>query len=308
MMYLSFQDVTRQLFYCPHTAILCVQGTHPVSGTKAKAAVLVLEGQTNPDASLARSGRGCWLDDRNRISSSVFSALRDAADILRRATPDDFDDHDLASFDSLAESLLCSIAALRHEKRKRPATVNEMAQFIAGQIAPPNPEQEKKRMKGTMLLPGGIEARVRRRAEGKCELCGSEYMLTPHHVIKRADGGLDHEDNLALLCRKCHNIVEDAGYNSRHDLLRSGRNLIDKPKTLDPEEAQSRADKAAATRATNYAETLRQNAEIEAWDKWKYATHAIPILTLEEVALLPVPLKEWHVWVYGGGHSRNAGK
>jgi hypothetical protein len=241
-------------------------------------------------------------------SSCVFSALRSAADKLRHATPDDFDDHDLASFDSLAGNLLCSIAALRNEKRKRTATVNEMTQFIAGQMMPPKTEQEKRHMKTTMLLPGGVEAKVRRRAEGKCEICGTEYMLTPHHVIKRADGGLDHEDNLALLCRKCHNIVEDAGYNSRQDLLRNGRNLIDKPKTLAPEEAQSRADKAAATRATNYAETLRHNAEIEIWDKWKYATNAIPIMTLEEVALLPVPLKEWHVWVYGGGHSRNAGK
>lgn len=163
-------------------------------------------------------------------------------------------------------------------------------------------------MKTTMLLPGGVEAKVRRRAEGKCELCGSEYMLTPHHLIKRVDGGLDHEDNLALLCRKCHNLVEDAGYNSRYDLLRMGRSLLDKPKLIDPDEAQSRADKAAATRAAHYAETLRQNAEIEAWDRWKYATNAVPILTLDEVAQIPVPEKPWHVWVYGGGHSRNGGK
>jgi hypothetical protein len=241
-------------------------------------------------------------------TSRIFDALRNALDALRGSESDDFDVHELKSFDSMAEGIICTVAVMRNEKNRRTATVNEMAQFIAGKIAQPNPEQEKKHVKNTMLLPGGVEAMVRRRAKGTCELCGSEYMLTPHHIVKRVEGGLDHEDNLALLCRKCHNLVEDAGYNSRHDLLRNGRNLIDKPKTLAPEEAQSRADKAAATRATNYAETLRQNAEIEAWDKWKYATNAVPILTLEEVAQLPVPLKPWHVWVYGGGHSRNGGK
>ena len=35
--------------------------------------------------------------------------------------------------------------------------------------------------------------------------------LDPHHVQKRSQGGADHLDNLAALCRRCHDLT-DAPY------------------------------------------------------------------------------------------------
>ena len=39
---------------------------------------------------------------------------------------------------------------------------------------------------------------------GKCELCGDTYGLELHHIIPRCCGGTDDEDNLVLVCGKCH--------------------------------------------------------------------------------------------------------
>jgi len=44
-----------------------------------------------------------------------------------------------------------------------------------------------------------------------------ERATTVHHIIDRKDGGLDRLDNLASLCRCCHNAV--------HPEKRASRNL-----------------------------------------------------------------------------------
>ena len=40
--------------------------------------------------------------------------------------------------------------------------------------------------------------------DGACVRCGSTHYLSAHHVIPRAEGGLDHASNLEALCARCH--------------------------------------------------------------------------------------------------------
>lgn len=58
-------------------------------------------------------------------------------------------------------------------------------------------------------LPEGIRQRVRQRAGNRCEYCLShqDYVmgrLQIDHVIPRAKGGSDTEDNLCLACELCN--------------------------------------------------------------------------------------------------------
>ena len=39
---------------------------------------------------------------------------------------------------------------------------------------------------------------------GCCRICGSHTGLQHHHVVFRSAGGDDREDNLILLCWRCH--------------------------------------------------------------------------------------------------------
>ena len=42
----------------------------------------------------------------------------------------------------------------------------------------------------------------------RCELCGTDNQLTIHHIIARTKDGPSDRWNLAILCYKCHNIIE----------------------------------------------------------------------------------------------------
>ena len=44
-------------------------------------------------------------------------------------------------------------------------------------------------------------------AIGRCENCGSMEDLTIHHVTKISQNGVDHWDNLVVLCRDCHDVL-----------------------------------------------------------------------------------------------------
>ena len=167
---------------------------------------------------------------------NVFSTLLDLKNQLHEAE-DDLAEHDIIAISNIITVLQMQLDQLRRAKRTRHASADEMAAFIVSETL--HPKEEKKPMKQNMLLPGGVEARVRARAQGKCELCGTEFRLGVHHVIARAAGGLDHEDNLALLCRTCHNEVEDGGYTSRASLLR-GKSIAN---AVDPETTKARCRK-----------------------------------------------------------------
>ena len=156
-------------------------------------------------------------------------------------------------------------------------------------------------MKKNALLPGGVMAQVKRRANGMCELCGDEYNLSIHHIIPRNQGGSDDLENLALFCKTCHNAIEDSGRLTREDLLRCKQPTR---QVLDAETRKSIARKAAATRAAHLAKKQDEERELEKWDRWQGMSLAsIPELTHAEAAKIKRPEKLWHVIVYGAGRT-----
>ena len=42
-----------------------------------------------------------------------------------------------------------------------------------------------------------------------CQLCGNPQDLHAHHIVFRSQGGGDGEDNLIVLCARCHQLVHD---------------------------------------------------------------------------------------------------
>ena len=50
--------------------------------------------------------------------------------------------------------------------------------------------------------------------DGACIICGSHSMLQAAHYIGRAQGGLGIEENLVILCAKCH-ADYDNGYKRK---------------------------------------------------------------------------------------------
>ena len=55
---------------------------------------------------------------------------------------------------------------------------------------------------------------IRKRAKGKCEVCGNPGSET-HHIIPLNRGGTNASVNLMLLCKPCH--------DNRHTHLKRGR-------------------------------------------------------------------------------------
>lgn len=43
----------------------------------------------------------------------------------------------------------------------------------------------------------------------KCPICSTNRAVSPHHIRPREDRGSDGRKNKILLCKSCHNIVED---------------------------------------------------------------------------------------------------
>ena len=68
------------------------------------------------------------------------------------------------------------------------------------------------RRTATRLQWRAIRQRILRRARWRCQACLRAGRLDVHHVIKRAQGGSDFdEDFLVALCRPCHDRT-DAPY------------------------------------------------------------------------------------------------
>ena len=49
------------------------------------------------------------------------------------------------------------------------------------------------------------DGKKRRFVGQNCLICGSTFQLTEHHMVPRRWGGTSHINNLAVLCRDCHN-------------------------------------------------------------------------------------------------------
>ena len=53
-------------------------------------------------------------------------------------------------------------------------------------------------------IPEHIRNAVWRRAQGKCEICHSQYKLEFDHIIPISKGGSNSYRNIQLLCEKCN--------------------------------------------------------------------------------------------------------
>lgn len=69
-----------------------------------------------------------------------------------------------------------------------------------------------KRSKATGITPKTRKDVYER--DGACIICGSHSMLQTAHYIGRAQGGLGIEENLVILCAKCHTEF-DNGHKRR---------------------------------------------------------------------------------------------
>ena len=72
--------------------------------------------------------------------------------------------------------------------------------------------RRKKYFSGYSKTKWWIEKRYRIYVErgGICEICGNKYPLNNlqlHHKILKSKNGRDIDNNLLLLCPKCHNII-----------------------------------------------------------------------------------------------------
>lgn len=59
---------------------------------------------------------------------------------------------------------------------------------------------------------------MRDRYGNNCFMCKSlesnENILECHHIVPVSEGGSDNFENLSLLCRKCHSLVHDGGWEN----------------------------------------------------------------------------------------------
>lgn len=70
-----------------------------------------------------------------------------------------------------------------------------------------------------------IRSRIIKRDQYTCYRCEMKSPrmngLSVHHMIPRAEGGWESDDNLITLCHPCHDIVEDQGYRTRAEIMGS---------------------------------------------------------------------------------------
>jgi len=71
----------------------------------------------------------------------------------------------------------------------------------------------------------------------RCDKRFKSDRLTAHHVIPRAEGGIDDSSNVVTLCSPCHDIVEIGGFKTKADIIGSYEAPIkeEKPKYEKPQ-------------------------------------------------------------------------
>lgn len=62
--------------------------------------------------------------------------------------------------------------------------------------------------RGTGKFSQELSKAIRERDGWQCYICGRETNLHVHHIIPRAEGGLDIPENLVTLCGGCHRSIE----------------------------------------------------------------------------------------------------
>jgi 5-methylcytosine-specific restriction endonuclease McrA len=242
---------------------------------------------------------------------SAFASLINASN-FDGITPTDDDDM-VSAYIAILD--LCKDVELQVARVKRTAnkhndilrslpSVYQMTNFIVNEIT-----RKERTVRKAVSIPGGVESRVLNQADGKCELCGREFRISVHHIIPRAEGGLSEPENYIVLCRECHNEVEDCGYHTREEVLRHAGRTVSINRKTDPGNNGdlSRSEKAAATRAKNEMAQHKEELELAEWDRWAgMFDRAVGYRSLGAPEI-PRPEKPWHVYVYGAGrHAKIA--
>jgi 5-methylcytosine-specific restriction endonuclease McrA len=91
---------------------------------------------------------------------------------------------------------------------------------------------------------------ARMKQPGLCEYCGRPCVdgRDPHHLHTKASGRLDIKENLASLCRECHNGFHNSGKPSFAELL----SIVAEREGMTPEEI---VEKVHRLRRTDLCET-----------------------------------------------------
>lgn len=71
--------------------------------------------------------------------------------------------------------------------------------------------------------PRWVFAKVRERANGKCEKCGSPHPYEYDHIIPFSEGGPTTIENIQLLCTPCHATKTRAWHSARAKQRRKER-------------------------------------------------------------------------------------
>jgi len=68
--------------------------------------------------------------------------------------------------------------------------------------------------------------RIIERDKFTCQRCKKHHRthtgLSAHHIVPRAIGGQDDDDNLITLCNKCHDWIELRDFRTAIDIIESG--------------------------------------------------------------------------------------
>lgn len=262
-----------------------------------------------PDALTIRGARGFSLTTIQDVLTSLEAAVQAVSEAAKIESTHD---NDITAYDdaiTLCESIgrnaerVKAIAERRYRHLNvQPATERMMTNFIVKQVV--QEPKDKATVKVAKDFAGGIIQGVLRRAHGKCEICGSDWHVSAHHIIPRADGGLSLEDNLIALCNSCHNEVEDKGYHSRPEVLRHKRSKAIPIHNAEPDdEAEAKratiAEKSAATKAANAIKDMRESQEVAEWAaKWDTAYWRTVVFV--PLGHEPPTDPEWYAVVYGG--------
>lgn len=56
-----------------------------------------------------------------------------------------------------------------------------------------------------------LKGRVLERDGWRCQRCGRREQLQVHHMTRRSQAGADCEENLIVLCSRCHRSLHSTG-------------------------------------------------------------------------------------------------
>lgn len=71
-------------------------------------------------------------------------------------------------------------------------------------------KQDKNKITTILQLSTRTVAKILKRANKKCSLCGwNESTCDIHHIIEKKDGGSDDMENLICVCPNCHRIIHN---------------------------------------------------------------------------------------------------